>query len=234
LLQFGLARSLPLGEHTFVKSTNQKGNVAELAIAKEAARLGIDVLKPLTEHGRYDLALDIQATIVRIQCKWGHHDGDVIRVRISSSYHSPTRGYVKATYDAKEIDAVAVYCESLDRCYLLPISQLAGKSMINLRVGPAQNGQRAALNWASKFEFHGAVAQLEERVAGSDEVRGSSPLSSTHKAADEGRPAEIGAHDFRNQFGYFMERAASGETILIRRRGKLYASLGPPFPPAVT
>ena len=36
---------------------SHKGNVAELAIATEAARLGLSVLKPLTEHEAYDLAL---------------------------------------------------------------------------------------------------------------------------------------------------------------------------------
>lgn len=38
---------------------NRKGNVAELAIATEAASLGLSVLKPLTEHEVYDLALDL-------------------------------------------------------------------------------------------------------------------------------------------------------------------------------
>jgi prevent-host-death family protein len=44
----------------------------------------------------------------------------------------------------------------------------------------------------------------------------------------------VGAHEFRNHFGYYMERAASGQTILIRRRGKPFASLGPPIPSAVS
>jgi len=42
----------------FVDS-NQKGNVAELAIAAEAARLGLSVLKPLTEQERYDLVFSV-------------------------------------------------------------------------------------------------------------------------------------------------------------------------------
>jgi prevent-host-death family protein len=61
------------------------------------------------------------------------------------------------------------------------------------------------------------------------EVRGSSPLSST-LAAESGRCSsveEVGAHLFRNRFGYYMERAAGGAEILIRRRGKPYARLGP-------
>ena len=50
---------------------NHKGNVAELAIATEAARLGLSVLKPLTEHERYDLVLGIGGRLCRVQCKWG-------------------------------------------------------------------------------------------------------------------------------------------------------------------
>ena len=46
---------------------NHKGNVAELAIAKEAARLGLSVLVPLTEHGPYDLAIEIGGKLIRVQ-----------------------------------------------------------------------------------------------------------------------------------------------------------------------
>ena len=55
----------------FVENPNHKGNVAELAIATEAASLGLSVLKPLTEHERYDLALDGGTRLLRVQCKWG-------------------------------------------------------------------------------------------------------------------------------------------------------------------
>jgi prevent-host-death family protein len=39
----------------------------------------------------------------------------------------------------------------------------------------------------------------------------------------------VGAHEFRNRFGFYMERAAGGEQILIRRRGRPFACLGPPL-----
>ena len=208
---------------------NHKGNVAELAIATEAAKLGLSVLKPLTEHERYDLVLGVTGRLFRIQCKWGSRQGDVITVRLRSSYHSPTRGYVTTTYGSSEIDAIAVYCEALERCYLLPIELVAGRGAVTLRLSPARNHQRAALNFAAEYEFHGAVAQLEERVAGSDEVRGSSPLSSTPKQAERAPTREeVGAHEFRNHFGLYLERASAGGEVLIRRRGRPYARLGPP------
>jgi prevent-host-death family protein len=211
-----------------VDNPNHKGNVAELAIAKEAASLGLSVLKPLTEHERYDLVLGVGGRLLRVQCKWGSCRGDVIHVRLKSSYHSPTRGYVVATYHRNEVDAVAVYCADLDRCYLLPIDLVAGQGLLSLRLKRTRNKQRAALNWAAEYEFPGAVAQLEERVAGSDEAEGSSPSSSTvddmPAASDD---EEVGAHKFRNHFGYYMERAAAGTEILVRRRGKPYVRLGP-------
>jgi len=38
----------------------------------------------------------------------------------------------------------------------------------------------------------------------------------------------VGAHEFREHFGWYMERAAAGEHILITRRGEPHARLGPP------
>lgn len=207
---------------------NHKGNVAELAIATEAARLGLSVLKPLTEHERYDLVLGIGSRLYRVQCKWGKRCDGGIQVRLKSSYHSPTRGYVITTYDESEVDLVAVYCGDIDRCYLLPVELIAGRNMVFLRLDRPRNNQRAALNWATAYEFPGAVAQLAERLTGSQEAEGSNPSSST-LGADASTQAreEVGAHFFRNHFGYYMERAAAGNEILIRRHGKPYARLGP-------
>jgi prevent-host-death family protein len=211
-----------------VQDPNFKGNVAEFAIAAEASKLDLCVLKPLTEHRRYDLVLEVGQRLVRVQCKWGSRQGEVINVRLRSSYHSPRRGYVTNTYNEADIDAVGVYCDALERCYLLPVALVAGRGSIALRLCPARNCQQAALNLAADYEFRGAVAQLEERVAGSDEVRGSSPLSSTAPAQSSAPTSvEVGAHEFRNRFGLYMEQAAAGAEILISRRGRPCARLGP-------
>ena len=96
--------------------------------------------------------------------------------------------------------------------------------MAYLRLKPTLNGQRACTKLASEFEFAGAVAQLEERLAGSQKARGSSPLSSTPSPRDD-EPTVVGAHQFRNHFGYYMERAAEGAEILVNRRGRPYVRL---------
>ncbi len=210
-----------------MENPNHKGNVAELAIAAEAARLGLSVLKPLTEHERYDLVLGIAGQLLRVQCKWASRRDEVIQVRLSSSYHSPTRGYVKTTYGMDEVDVIAAYCDDLGKAYLLPIDDFAGQSMVYLRLAPARNNQRAALNLATAYEFPGAVAQLAERRHGMAEARGSNPLSSTADKSASPTEVSVGAHEFRNRFGYYLESAAGGTEIAISRHGRPYARLGP-------
>jgi prevent-host-death family protein len=209
----------------FVLSTNRKGAIAETAIAAAATKLGIPVLRPIVEHARYDLAFEIGERILRVQCKWGglHDDGAIIKVNLTSSWCTPT-GYSYRRYEEEEIDLVAVYCADLDRCYLLPRALAVNRRAIYLRLTPPKNGQRACINLASDFELPGAVAQLEEHHAGSVGARGSSPLSSTPSPPET---LHVGCHEFRNHFGYYLERAADGHEIVISRRGRPYARMIP-------
>jgi prevent-host-death family protein len=41
----------------------------------------------------------------------------------------------------------------------------------------------------------------------------------------------VGAHQFRNHFGYYLDRASSGTEVLVRRRGQPHARLCPPTRP---
>ena len=208
----------------FAMTSNRKGAIAEAAIALEAIRLGIPVLKPVAEHGRYDLGFEVGGRILRVQCKWGSLDNaaGTIRVSLQCSWLSP-RGYVRSYYSEDEIDLVAVYCGELDRCYLLPSALVAGRREIHLRVSPARNAQRACINAATEFELSGAIAQLGEHLRGTQGVAGSSPASSTPSPS----AVDVGCHQFRNHFGYYLERAAAGDEIRISRRGRPYARLVP-------
>ena len=207
----------------FEPTSNDKGNIAEAAVVFHAARAGIPVFRPLTEHGRTDLVLDDGRRLLRVQCKWASRDGEIVVVRLTNTRRSAS-GYVRTTYAKGEIDAVAAYCAETDACYLLPIDLVAGMRQISLRLAPARNGQIASVHFAADYRL-GAVAQLGERRHGMAEVRGSSPLSSID--APEGT---VSAHAFRERFGWFMQRAAQGETVTVTRRGRPFVRLGPAGP----
>ena len=197
-------------------TTNQKGAIAEEVISAEAAKHGIIVLRPNVD-ARYDLVFDTGSSLLRVQCKCGALDADasVIKVNLESTWYTPT-GYVKNRYLAGEVDLFAVYCGDEDRCYLLPAERLTGRRAIHLRLTEPRNKQRACVNLASDFTFDGAIAQLGERLTGSQQVAGSSPASSTSSTP----PTVVGANRFRDRFGWYMERAAAGEVFQITRHGR--------------
>ena len=176
----------------------------------------------MTEHEPYDLVIEMEGQLQRIQCKWASLDGDVVRVGLVRSRRGPN-GHIRRVYDSTEVDAVAAYCEELGRSYVLPFESIAGLQSIHLRLGPTRNGQRAALRFAADYEF-GAIAQQAERLRGTQEVAGSNPASSTEEATS----TTVGAHEFRNLFGWYIQRVAAGEEFLVTRRGKPFARLSPP------
>jgi prevent-host-death family protein len=209
-----------------VDSSNHKGAVAELEVAAAAVKLGIPVFRPLSEHSRADLVLEIGGRLMRVQCKWGRlsESRDVVIVRVGGSWLSP-HGYVRTTYTEHEIDLFGVYCGELDRSFLIPVSTAAGKHAIHLRLLPPRNSQRASINLASDFEFDGAIAQLGERVNGIHEVAGSSPASSTPQSATE----SVGVDEFRRLLGWYVQRASRGDRFLVTRRGRPLVRLLPPI-----
>jgi prevent-host-death family protein len=217
-----------------VLSTNEKGDVAEAEIALAAIRAGCTVARPLTDHPPYDLVIEVGDRLLRVQCKWAALQRGVVEIRLGRCRHSPTQGYVRNSYRADEIDAIAAYCDDLKECFLVPVDLVDGQDWLSLRVDPPRNSQRAALHFAADHSLPGAIAQLGERVSGTHEVAGSSPAGSTPRADGDSSEITVGAHELRNHFGYWMERAAAGDEILITRRGRRYARLGPPDPQLAT
>jgi hypothetical protein len=157
-------------------TTNQKGAIAETAIAHQATKLGIDVYRCVVEGGRYDFIFDYGDKLLRVQCKWALRKGEVVVVRTQSCRRTRD-GLLARAYTEKEIDAVVAYCLELDACYLLPVSLVARRRCIHLRLSRARNNQSQLINWSEQYRL-GAIAQLGERQSGTLEAAGSSPASS--------------------------------------------------------
>jgi hypothetical protein len=164
-------------------TTDQKGAIAETAIAHAATKLGIEVYRPIAEGGRFDMIFLLGEQLVRVQCKWAPRIGDAILVRCYSSRRT-RQGVRKRMYTAEEIDALAAYCPDNERCYYVPFDSFSARTQIHLRVAATQNNQRLGVHWADDFEFtatlsrYGAIAQLGERCDGIAEVAGSIPAGS--------------------------------------------------------
>jgi hypothetical protein len=149
---------------------SQKGAAAEAAITAAAIQLGFVVLRPLCEGRRYDLAIDLEPQLLRVQCKLARRQDGVLYVHLGTNRYTP-RGYVSTSYTAAEIDAVAAYSPQLNQCFLLPIHEVAGRRAIHLRVDPTRNNQADGIKWARDYEFEAMTFSLQHAWLQADEGR---------------------------------------------------------------
>ncbi len=215
-------------------NSNVKGAVAEQAIVLAAVRAGIRVLRPVAEHGRTDLALEIGGDLFRVQVKWGRLSAmrDVVIALLRTS-RCTTRGHVRTTYTEGEVDLFAVYCGELDRSFLLPAARFIGRQHVSLRLMPARNGQQACINLADDFTFDGAVAQLARAPRWQ---RGGQGFESPQLHSNSNDAAvTIGADAYRESFGFWLDRVAAGQEVVVTRRGtprvRLTAAVPTSVPP---
>ncbi len=133
-------------------TTDQKGALAECAIAYAAIEVGVGVFRPLSDGARYDLIFDVGHRLIRVQCKTAVLHGDVLAVPWYSARRN-RHGFAKRLYTADEIDAVAAYSPDLRKCFLLPIERFGTRTHVQLRLAPSKNNQRQGINWADDFEL---------------------------------------------------------------------------------
>jgi hypothetical protein len=139
----------------------RRGDLAELRVAADLLSRGHRIAIPYGEDSDYDLIVDRDGRLERIQVKHAVSDGRVIPVRCRSM--SLTNGRVRAVkkYTSATIDWIAVFDTTTDRCYYVPASELgpSGRSLLHLRLQPALSGRRQGIRHATdylSFEASGA------------------------------------------------------------------------------
>jgi PD-(D/E)XK endonuclease len=128
------------------------GQRTEGAILSELVRRGYDVLVPFGTNQRYDLVLDLDGELVRVQCKTGRLRDGTVRFS-TQSIQSNTRRTVMRGY-LGDADLFLVYCPEIGKVYVVPVEEV-GVSKTYLRVDPVRNGQSHGVRWAEDYELPG-------------------------------------------------------------------------------
>ena len=130
----------------FAPTRLQLGNTAEHKVAADLAVRGLGVAWP-TSHGHpFDLILiRPSSSLERVQVKHTRSDGSALKVRCDSRSE-----WVQYSYDPKMVDWIAVWDESTDCCYYLPIRE-ANAHEVTLRLAEPLNGQRSGIRWAADY-----------------------------------------------------------------------------------
>lgn len=119
----------------------QKGDIGEAKCLAKMIELGIPVCLPFGDNQRYDMVIDVNGELKKIQVKYSsqtENAGSVIFKIVSSTNHTTNKhcdGY------ENDIDAFLLYNAINDEIYYLPIEVVAGRTTITLRMEPTKNGQ---------------------------------------------------------------------------------------------
>src|ERR1700722_62160 len=109
--------------------TKRKGEIAELIFVIKASSMGFAVSKPYGDSEAYDLVIEENGKLLRIQVKsafttsrWGYSVA-LARNRL---------GRRAERYSAEEIDFVVAYIVPHDAWYIVPVAEIVGRSHIRL------------------------------------------------------------------------------------------------------
>jgi hypothetical protein len=120
------------------------------------ANAGLDVALPFRENCRYDLIVDREGRLGRVQCKSGRLRDGVVEFSTASTYaHHRSSTSTRRSYHG-QIDAFGVFCQANGRVYLIPIEDVNARAAAHLRLQPTLNGQVRGVRFAADY----ALAQV--------------------------------------------------------------------------
>lgn len=130
-------------------TTNQKGRVAEAKVIAKLVELGEHVLVPFGNSGRYDVALDRNGKLVRVEVKTGRFKDGCITFATESVSRIKK---VKRRDYAPDADYFAVWCPyTPDAVFLVPVAGASKRSM-RLRLDqPHKQANKKNIQWASDY-----------------------------------------------------------------------------------
>lgn len=130
-----------------MSKTVVKGDLGRTRVIFECALKGYTVSLPMTENSKYDLIIERNGKLERIQVKSTTSDGEVVTVRCRSHNKWTTHKYTST-----DIDAIICYDDATEQTYYIPASRLGeGMTSLRLRLVEGKNTQKCLINWAKDF-----------------------------------------------------------------------------------
>lgn len=129
------------------------GDRTALAVMMALHETRIPFLVPLGENTRFDLAIELDGRLLRVQCKSGRLRRGAVQFATCSWYgHHPQPKELSRQYFG-EVEFFAVYCRETKGVYLIPIDDVQTRSHASLRVNPPRNNQSRRIRYAADYEI---------------------------------------------------------------------------------
>lgn len=136
--------------------TNKKGDIGELAVATELVRLGYNVSIPFGHDVAYDLVVEVDGALKKVQIKTTQQKNGVLVARCKRVTNITCGKQVRTTYTSDDLDYLIVYDIDTQQCYNIPLDLVdETEDSLNLRVEPTKNNQRKKIRWARDYLLEG-------------------------------------------------------------------------------
>lgn len=134
-------------EQSQKRDTKRIGDLSEAMVLHAFVRLGYPVSVPWGENHRYDLIVEIDGTLAKIQVKTGRlRLGSILFNAYSSHAH---RNGGNRSYRGNA-DYFGIYCAEVQRVFLVPVGDVT-ETVGCLRWERAKNRQNRKIRWADPY-----------------------------------------------------------------------------------
>ena len=144
-------------------SSKQKGNLTELQCLTAFYEQGCHVSLPYGENSRYDMIVDVNGKLLKVQVKTASlrkEDENAIEFSCRSTRVN-SQGTISNKYTPDEIDYFATFWKGV--CYLIPVTECSVSK--TLRFAPPKSGQIKGISFAKNYELQ---TQLNKIKGGSN------------------------------------------------------------------
>ena len=142
-------------------NTKQIGNLTELQCATRLYELGCAVSIPFGNSEKYDLIIDVNNKLYKIQCKhsseYCNDNGEVKYIKFQQTWQSHTsHSWTQFKYLEDEVDFFATFYNG--ECYLIPQNECSHEK--RLRIKPPKNNQTKGVSFLSNYIASEKIKQM--------------------------------------------------------------------------
>lgn len=144
-----------------MENTKKLGNLTELQCMTYLYGLGYSISIPFGNADKYDLILDVNDKLYKIQIKHcseyldANGEVDYVKFKCTWQSHNMT-GYVRMQYQETEIDYFATFYKG--KCYLVPQQECSYEK--RLRIQPPKNGQIKGVSFLKDYLAEEVISKL--------------------------------------------------------------------------
>ena len=136
------------------KNTAKKGEITEIMVLARLIELGYSCLIPWGHDHRYDIAIDDDGKLIRVQCKTARYleEQGCLDFNTAITYaRVGGKPHIRKGYKG-EADYFGVYSPDTGKVYLVPVDDVPSHSAI-LRLYETKNNQQKGVRWAKDYEI---------------------------------------------------------------------------------